>query len=469
MVGRTFGPRQRVVSFTSLRSASACKVSALAGVAALALVACSGPETPPPVAKIGEGSSQDATGTKKIGMLLPLSGRFGKLGQQMANAAHIAVPEGHGVTLDIRDTDAPGQTAETAARAAIDQGDRVILGPLTAPQTSAVASLVQPAGIPEFAYTSDQVQARPGVWVMGVTVEQQVNRLVEAASAEGRKNFAAYLPDSALGHALADALGKACAAHGLAQPNIAFHNGTAESIASGLKTLSDWQSRQDEASKQAAAAAPAEPDAVNPLGSEASPVPASGGNAADPAKGTAPGATGSAPATAPADTAASVPAKPVLAPPPFDALLLGDTGLQLANVIDGLKQAAIDTRQTRILGPALWNAFAAKLGALRGGWFAAPDPSFRNDFAQRYRARYGYAPSVLANVAYDTATMAAVLSQRPDGFTEGSLLRPDGFAGADGTFVLRGDGTVARGLALFEILPGGGVKMASAAPRRLTR
>ncbi|BAT19944.1 penicillin-binding protein activator [Asaia bogorensis] len=465
MVGRTFGPRQRVVSFTSLRSASACKVSALAGVAALALVACGGPETPPPVAKIGGGAAQDASGPKKIGMLLPLSGRFGKLGQQMANAAHIAVPEGHGVTLDIRDTDAPGQTAETAARAAIDQGDRVILGPLTAPQTSAVATLVQPAGIPEFAYTSDQVQAKPGVWVMGITVEQQVNRLVEAASAEGRKNFAAYLPDSALGHALADALGKACAARGLAQPNIAFHTGTAESISAGLKTLSDWQARQDEASKQAAAAAPAEPDAVNPLGSEASPAPASGGNAADPSKGAVPGATGS-PASG---TATSAPAKPVLAPPPFDALLLGDTGLQLANVIDGLKQAAIDTGQTRIMGPALWNAFAAKLGALRGGWFAAPDPSFRNDFVQRYRARYGYAPSVLANVAYDTATMAAVLSQRPDGFSESSLLRPDGFAGADGTFVLRGDGTVARGLALFEILPGGGVKMASAAPRRLTR
>ncbi len=392
-------------------------------------------------------------------MLLPLSGRFGKLGQQMANAAHIAVPDGHGVTLDIRDTDAPGQTAETAARAAIAQGDRVILGPLTAPQTATVASIISPANIPEFAYTSDQAQARPGVWVMGVTVEQQVNRLVEAASAEGRKTFAAYLPDSALGHALADALGKACIAHGLAQPNIAFHNGTSESIASGLKTLADWQARQDQATRQAAAAQPAassEPDAVNPLGNESATAPA--------VAVTNPGGASAGNAGATAETA-----KPTLAPPPFDALLLGDTGLQLANVIDGLKQAAIDTRQTRILGPALWNAFAAKLGALRGSWFAAPDPSFRNDFVQRYRARYGYAPSVLANVAYDTATMAAVLSQRPDGFSESSLLRPDGFAGADGTFVLRGDGTVTRGLALFEILPGGGVKMASAAPRRLSR
>ncbi|RUT26574.1 penicillin-binding protein activator [Asaia sp. W19] len=459
MVGRTFGPRQRVISFTSLRSASACKVSALAGVALFALNACNGPETAPPVSPVGPTAQE--TGTRKIGMLLPLTGRFGKLGQQMANAAHIAVPDGHGVTLDIRDTDAPGQTAESAARAAIDQGDRVILGPLTAPQTASVAALTQAASLPEFAYTSDQAQARPGVWVMGVTVEQQVDRLVDAATGEGRKTLAAFLPDNALGHALGDALLKACTNKGLTPPQIVFHTGASDSIISGLKTLAAVQTRQDQAGQQSASVsgpaqpastAPAEPDAINPLGADTA----------------APGKT-APPSGAPAQ-APSIPVAPVsLPPPPFDALLLGDTGLQLATVIDGLKQASVDPHQTRILGPALWSAFAGKLGALQGGWFAAPDPSSRTDFVQRYRSRYGYAPSVLANVAYDTATMAAVLSQQPDGFSQHSLLRPDGFAGADGTFVLQADGTVARGLAVFEILPGGGVKMASAAPRRLGR
>lgn len=445
-----------MVSFTSLRSASACKVSALASVALLALNACSGPQTPPPVSPLGP---QSDTGVKKIGMLLPLSGRFGKLGQQMANAAHIAVPDGHGVTLDIRDTDASGQTAESAARAAIDQGDRVILGPLTASQTASVATLAQPAGIPEFAYTSDQAQARPGVWIMGVTVEQQVNRLVDAAAGEGRKNFAAFLPESALGHALGDALVKACAAKGLESPQIVFHTGATDSIVSGLKTLANAQSRQDQVAQQTQAAKPAEPDAINPLGSETDATPAQ--NTTGTLASTPDGQAGTT-------TAAQAPSVP-MPPPPFDALLLGDTGLQLATVIDGLKQAAVDPHQTRLMGPALWSAFASKLGALHGGWFAAPEPGARTDFVQRYRARYGYAPSVLAGVAYDTATMAAVLSQQPDGFSQTSLLRPDGFAGADGTFALRADGSVARGLAVFEIMPGGGVKTALAAPRRLSR
>lgn len=460
-----------MVSFTSLRSPSVCKVSVLAGVALLALNACSGPETAPPVSTVGP---RPDTGVKKIGMLLPLSGRFGKLGQQMANAAHIAVPDGHGVTLDIRDTDAPGQSAESAARAAIDQGDRVILGPLTAQQTAAVSAITQPVGIPEFAYTSDEAQARPGVWVMGITVGQQVNRLVDAATAEGRKSFAAFLPESALGHALGDALLKACAARNLTSPQIVFHTSAPDSIVSGLKTLANWQSRQDQVAQQVQAAKPVEPDAINPLGSEpAAPSPqpalpagasmAGQGGAQSPAPASAVGGSSQNPSQAANQTAV-----PVIAPPPFDALLLGDTGLQLATVIDGLKQSSVDPHQTRILGPALWSAFAGKLGALQGSWFAAPDPAARADFVQRYRARYGYAPSVLANVAYDTATMAAVLSQQPDGFSQTSLLRPDGFAGSDGTFALNANGEVSRGLAVFEIMPGGGVKTASAAPRRLS-
>ncbi len=444
-----------MVSFTSLRTASACKVSALAGVALLVLNACSGPETPPPIGQPGRGNAQQDT-TKKIGMLLPLTGRFSKLGQQMANAAHIAVPEGHGVTLDIRDTDAQGQSADGAARAALEQGDIVILGPLTAAQTASVASVTQPANIPEFAYTSDQAQAQPGVWVMGVTVEQQITRLVDAATQEGRKTFAAFLPDNALGRAFGDALNKACSDKGLTAPQIVFHTEAPESITGGLKTLANLQFRQGQVAQQTEAAKPSEPDAVNPLGAETS----------DPTASARPATPPATPGGAPAQAATGPIALP---PPPFDALLLGDTGLQLATVINGLKQASIDSHQTRILGPALWNAFAAKLGALQGAWFAAPDPIARTDFVQRYRSRYGYAPSVLANVAYDTATMAAVLSQQPDGFSQKSLLRPDGFAGSDGTFVLQPNGSVARGLAVFEILPGGGVKMASAAPRRLAR
>lgn len=438
MTGRTFGLPRCLETSTSRRSATSCKGIAATLGAMVALSACSGSNKAPP--GVGGVPADNALkgGEPRIGLLLPLTGRNARLGQQMANAAHIASPDGHGVQLDIRDSDAPDGVA-AVARAAVQNGDRILLGPLTASQTAEVAGIAQAAQIPELAFTSDTTQARPGVWIMGLTPEQQVMRLVEAARADGRHKFAAFLPDSAFGHVMARALQQACAANGLDSPNVVFHSADPDDITQKLKSLADIESRQ--AQVQSSAPASGEPDAVNPTAEQPSP------------------ATNATQQVA----AATLPA------PPFDALLLGDTGLQLATVIRSLKDSRVDSGQVRFLGPALWNAFASKLGALKGAWFAGPNPALRNGYVQRYRTRNGYAPSVIADVAYDTTAMAAALGRQDNGFSLPSLTRADGFAGVDGVFALRPDGKVARGLAVFEILPGGGVKMTSPAPRRLVQ
>lgn len=418
--------------------------------AALCLSACSQTGAPPAtgVGGVPASTSPTATGEPvRIGMLLPLTGRNMRLGQQMANAAQLAVPAGHGAVLDVRDSDGAEGVA-AAARAAIGNGDKILLGPLTAGQTGEVAGLSTAAGIPELAFTSDAERGRSGVWVMGLTVDQQVVRLVSAAHAQGRQHFAAFLPDSPLGHVMAQRLNEACAANGLSAPNIAFHGSDPQSIADGLKTLSAFDDRQKQISAATTAPAPAAPDAVNPVSPDTNP----------------PASPGAPPATPPANaTPAPFPA------PPFDALLLGDTGLQLANVINGLKANRIDPSQVRILGPALWEAFASKLGALHGAWFAAPDSATRHGFVQQYRQHYGTAPTPLADIAYDTAAMAGALARQPDGLTETSLMRPDGFAGVDGVFALRSGGKVTRALAIFEIGQNGGATIVQPAPKTLTQ
>ena len=58
-------------------------------------------------------------------------------------------------------------------------------------------------------------------------------------------------------------------------------------------------------------------------------------------------------------------------------------------------------------------------------------------------------------------------SARDGGYSVASLCRPEGFAGVDGVLVLQPDGTVRRGLALFEIQRGGPV-MTEPAPTSLS-
>ena len=62
---------------------------------------------------------------------------------------------------------------------------------------------------------------------------------------------------------------------------------------------------------------------------------------------------------------------------------------------------------------------------------------------------------------------AARATATPGGFNPNVLTRPEGFAGADGVFVLLPDGRVRRGLALFEI-GANGAHVRQPGPRSLT-
>ena len=121
------------------------------------------------------------------------------------------------------------------------------------------------------------------------------------------------------------------------------------------------------------------------------------------------------------------------------------------------------------LGTGVWNeprVFAVP--ALQGGWFASPDNRGFNAFAGRYRARFNADPTRLATLSYDAVSLAAALArtQGSQRFSESVLTNPSGFAGADGVFRFKPDGTNDRALAVQEIR-NGSVATVSAAPRAL--
>ena len=375
-------------------------------------------------------------GGPKVGILLPLSGPNGGLGASMLRAARLAVASPGGPVLDAHDT-AGAEGARQAAISAVQGGDRLILGPLTSGDTASVAPVARAANIPVLAFTSDVAQAGPGIWVMGETPEQQVRRLVIAAKAEGRTRIAALLPASGFGNALAEGLTHACAEAGLPPPTILTHGGTQDGIVSAMRQLSDYAARKDAAdqkAKAAATAAPASAPVPPPMAATLAPI--------------------MKPSTLAARDAPPPTASVPLDPPPFDALLLGDTGLQLQQVIGALQDDGVQSSQVRIMGPGLWSAFASKLHAIAGAWFAAPDPQSRVGFVQQYVAAYHQSPKPLADIPYDAGAMARSLAG--GGYDAASLTRADGFAGVDGLFTLLPDGHVRRSLAIFQIQPSGG-------------
>jgi ABC-type branched-subunit amino acid transport system substrate-binding protein len=155
----------------------------------------------------------------------------------------------------------------------------------------------------------------------------------------------------------------------------------------------------------------------------------------------------------------------------IQAILIADGGASLRATGPALLQAGVDLRQVRLLGTGQWAGAdgASREPTLAGGWYPAPDPAARADFDARYRAAYGRAPPRLASLAYDAVATAAALSREQGraALNRTALERQDGFAGTDGVFRFRRDGSIERGLAILEVRAGA-AGLVDPAPRRFS-
>jgi ABC-type branched-subunit amino acid transport system substrate-binding protein len=146
-----------------------------------------------------------------------------------------------------------------------------------------------------------------------------------------------------------------------------------------------------------------------------------------------------------------------------DALLIADDGESVVATADALTAAGSNLRNIQLLGTGLWDnprVFASPV--LQGGLYAAPDPSGFRSFAARYRTKFGGEPVRTATLAYDAVALVAALSrtQGAQRFAAETLTNPSGFAGIDGLFRFRADGTNERGLAVMKVGQGGGTPVA---------
>ena len=371
------------------------------------------PVTPLPAADASPVPATPGTIGAPVALLVPLTGANAERGQALAQAAHLALDTPGSPPLDVRDTASTPEGAAAAAAAALAAGDKLILGPLTAAETAAVAAPARDAGVLVLAFTNDTVQAQPGVWPLGITPVQQIRRLVGAVQAQGKSRFTAVLPPTDFGTAMGTALTQALSAAGAPPPDLHVHDGNNANIASLMRDISGYAERRGPIDARIKAAR--------------------------------------ATHTAAGRKEAAELAKTPIPPPPFDALLLADTGDTLAWEASFLDYYDIDPPAVRLIGPSLWASPAARgPAALTGAWFAGPDPGERGAFDANYKGKFGIAAPALADMAYDAAMIARAMAES-GGYTAAELCKPEGYSGVDGLIALQTDGTVRRGLAVFEI------------------
>jgi ABC-type branched-subunit amino acid transport system substrate-binding protein len=378
---------------------------ATAGGLLLLVAACSGipgadyfglgasPPPPPPAQPVAVGAGQ-----VKVALILPLSaqGNAGATALSMRNAAEMALAEFNNpdIQLLVKDDGGTAPGAQQAAQQALAEGAEIILGPLFAQSVGAAGQVARPRGIPLIAFSTDAGVAAPGVHLLSFLPDSEVNRVVAYAATQGKRSFAALIPDNAYGTVVQAAFQQAVASHGgrvVVIERYPLDRGTMQGAAQ----------RVAQAARQ------------------------------------------------------------------VDAIFIPDGADSISPIVQALSTAGVPRKQ--LIGTGLWDdpRLAAEPGA-QGGWFAAPDPSGFRAFSGRYRTRYGQEPVRPATLAYDAVSLVAALvkTQGAARFSEETLTNPSGFAGIDGVFRFRPDGTNQRGLAVMRVTTNGG-QVVSPAPKAL--
>ena len=134
----------------------------------------------------------------RVALLVPMSGSTAEVGQSLANATTMALLDTNANNLRITTYDT-ARGASAAARQAIADGNKLILGPLLADNVSAVQGAARPAGVPAIAFTNDSTVASADVFVLGHIPEQSIRRSIQYARRNGSNSFAALLPEGDYG------------------------------------------------------------------------------------------------------------------------------------------------------------------------------------------------------------------------------------------------------------------------------
>lgn len=336
----------------------------------------------------GDGPRVRSGAPIEVALLLPYgSGSPGDeiVARSLENAARLAASEFEGVQIQISvyNTAADPAQAATVARQAVQQGARIIVGPLRSDAAAAVGVAVSGSNVAVLSFSNNTEIAGGNVFVLGHTYQNTAERIARYAVAQGRGRVMILHAQNLAGEVARDAVQRAVSLAGGTVAGVAGYEFSQQGVVQAI------------------------PEVMGQIrGSDANAL------------------------VFTSDASAAL---------PLFAQLLPENGL--------------DTQEVQVMGLTRWDvpSQTLELSGLQGGWFALPDPDANAAFNARYAAAFGDAPHVLAAIAYDAMRAIAETAAEQDTLGAAALTASSGFAGANGVFRLRADGTVQRAMAIATV------------------
>lgn len=149
----------------------------------------------------------------RVALLVPMTGTNAAVGQSIANATTMALLDTNAANLRITTYDT-AQGAGEAARRAVTDGNRLILGPLMGGDIAPVLAQARTGRVPVVSFSNDTSVASRDVFLMGQMPDQSIARSVRYVRGKGAQSFAVLAPAGEYGQRAEAALREAVAQSG---------------------------------------------------------------------------------------------------------------------------------------------------------------------------------------------------------------------------------------------------------------
>ncbi|MFP4274865.1 MAG: penicillin-binding protein activator [Paracoccaceae bacterium] len=166
-----------------------------------------------------EGPAVDTARPVPVALLVPRSDEgASRVARSLENAAKLAVADlGDTARIDLRvyDTGGDARQAAEVAQLAVDDGARILLGPLFGEAANAAGVAVADDGVNVLSFSNNTSIAGGNVFVLGPTFQNTADRLARFAAREGKSRIVIVHPDNVEGQSGHDAISSAATANGM--------------------------------------------------------------------------------------------------------------------------------------------------------------------------------------------------------------------------------------------------------------
>lgn len=345
----------------------------------------------------------------RVAMLLPLSGKVEAMGQNMKNAAMMAVGDLNNNNLVVQFYDTKGTTsgARIAIENALNAKSDLIIGPLLGEEVAAITETAKSAEIPVISFSTAPNVLQDGIYTMGLLNEEQIERIIRYSVARGRLKLAVVLPDNQSGFNMFKAAMSAAQRHGATIVKAGFYAPNTMDFTSLVTQI-------------------AGPERVKTSQIKIKPGEKS-----------------------------KEPQETEITPLDFDALLIPEFGNRLKSVTSMFSFYDVSAPEVLFLGTSVWgNTNLSKETELYGAAYPVMSMARLARFKQKYYAMFNQKSNDLSIFAYDAVALASALSRKDKDYLKEEITSVDGFYGLSGAFRIFSNGKNEHGLDIVRVASG---------------